>query len=540
MKNTISTDKITDVTVFQDRAIINRSDEIKFTKGRGEYIFKNLPASINNQSIRVKGFGELLILGLDIYDEYLDEYSEQEIIKIKNELINFKLLEISLNNKIKNNEFKRNFLNNLNFDNIKIVDRNDFKKINSGDYQALYDFYKGNYSLIDQENFKLKNELAELIKKIKKIEFDLNKISSGKSLKIINCRINYEAQVEGIASLLVSYMVNNAKWNPLYDARLNHKKRILELTYFAQTTQTTGENWKDVNLSFSTAQPQIGAFLPDIAPWYVDFYYPPPPSPKMYLKRSMKKDSNREGEKEKEEKLGVDMIAQAIVSDDETISASIDKDDYVQSEVATSGINAVFNAMNTYSVDSDGTVKKALLLIDEFPVKLEYIIIPRLSENAYLKAKIKNNKNYPLLSGKVNVYHDNNYVGESNISTVSANEEFEIFLGIDPGIDVKYQLLNKFTQKSGLTSQNNKIIYKYRITINSYKENEEEIQLFEQIPLSGDKDIKVKIENQDIFNSPDQNGTLFVVFTLKPKEKKELNFSYSVEYPKDKNINGLE
>jgi|GEM_PF-2222098 len=541
-------DKIIEATIFSDRALVTRMTEIDAKKGIFDYNFFNLPDNIIEESLRTKGYGDFIILGMDIIDDYLEEYNEEEIKKIKNELYELNLLEIKINNKIKSLDFQKAYLDGLNFENADIIEKNNIEYISLDSWQALIDSYKKNGLHIEKEILDLKTNLRDLQKKKNKISYDLNKITGGKSLKIKNCRITCEIKKTGKIKLLLNYLVYGAKWAPIYDARLNIKKKILELSYYANFSQTTGESWKALKLSFSTADPKSSAFLPDLLPWYIDFYYPPPPpSPKLNKKimRSMDKKTDKlkelkDGFVDADEMEMPAEMEEAVVSTEEVLSSIIDKNNVVQSDIKSSGLNVVFNAKNQYNVNDDGTQKKAVLIIDDFNVKLQYIIIPRLSENAYLNALIKNDKDYPLLKGLVNVYRDNSYVGESNIDNIAPNEEFKLFLGIDSGIEVKYQLLNKFTQKSGLTSQNTKIIYKYKTTIINYKGTQEEINLFEQIPLSSDKDIKIKIEEKDIFDNPDDRGILKALFIIKPQEKKEIYFSYYVEFPKEKVVYNMD
>ncbi|MGB5107525.1 MAG: DUF4139 domain-containing protein [Candidatus Zixiibacteriota bacterium] len=49
-------------------------------------------------------------------------------------------------------------------------------------------------------------------------------------------------------------MMPNATWSPSYDACLLDSNRV-EISYFAQVVQRTGEDWNDVELTLSTAQP---------------------------------------------------------------------------------------------------------------------------------------------------------------------------------------------------------------------------------------------------------------------------------------------
>ena len=79
----------------------------------------------------------------------------------------------------------------------------------------------------------------------------------------------------------MTYAVRNARWMPLYDARLDtgakDRKPALELVRRAEITQSTGEDWSNVALSVSTVRTARGGNAPDLNSLIVQ--YPQPPRP---------------------------------------------------------------------------------------------------------------------------------------------------------------------------------------------------------------------------------------------------------------------
>ena len=53
----------------------------------------------------------------------------------------------------------------------------------------------------------------------------------------------------------LSYLVNGANWTQQYNLRANPEKSNVLIEYNAIVNQTSGENWDDVALSLSTAEP---------------------------------------------------------------------------------------------------------------------------------------------------------------------------------------------------------------------------------------------------------------------------------------------
>ena len=97
----------------------------------------------------------------------------------------------------------------------------------------------------------------------------------------LEVRIDLAAAAATKATLRVTYAVRNARWAPLYDARLDtgakDRKPALELVRRAEITQTTGEDWSNVALAVSTVRTARGGSAPDLNSLIVQ--YPQPPRP---------------------------------------------------------------------------------------------------------------------------------------------------------------------------------------------------------------------------------------------------------------------
>ncbi len=86
----------------------------------------------------------------------------------------------------------------------------------------------------------------------------------------------------------------------------------------------------------------------------------------------------------------------------------------------------------------------------------------------------------------------------------------------------------------------NRISYRYRIELNNFRKEPVTVTLRDQLPLAGDEEIKVTLDEPSI--KPDEVGTdgrITWKTPLKAGEKKELTFGIQVEYPKDREISGL-
>ncbi|MGZ3461255.1 MAG: mucoidy inhibitor MuiA family protein, partial [Archangium sp.] len=69
------------------------------------------------------------------------------------------------------------------------------------------------------------------------------------------------ADAEGEVEVAIHYVVPNALWRPLHTARLMEGRRV-RFASSAAVWQDTGEDWKDVDLRFSTARSSLGTEPP--------------------------------------------------------------------------------------------------------------------------------------------------------------------------------------------------------------------------------------------------------------------------------------
>ena len=88
-------------------------------------------------------------------------------------------------------------------------------------------------------------------------------------------RIDLAAPAATKATLRVTYAVRNARWTPLYDARLDtgakDRKPALELVRRADITQSTGEDWSNVSLGVSTVRLARGGSAPELGSLIVQY-----------------------------------------------------------------------------------------------------------------------------------------------------------------------------------------------------------------------------------------------------------------------------
>lgn len=196
----------------------------------------------------------------------------------------------------------------------------------------------------------------------------------------------------------------------------------------------------------------------------------------------------------------------------------------------------VFKIAKNYSIPSLNNV--SIIEIDRFeiPATFEYYVAPILNENVYLTAKIKDWEQYDLLAGEANIYAEGSYAGKTFIDPFQTKEELVISLGADPTIIVERKQTNNLKDKSLLGAT--RIITKnYEITIRNNKPMSIDLQVFDRIPISQNKEIKVEDVKYSEGNFDKEKSIISWKLKVEPKQVLKKQVSYVVKYPKEKRIN---
>ena len=73
----------------------------------------------------------------------------------------------------------------------------------------------------------------------------------------------------------------------------------------------------------------------------------------------------------------------------------------------------------------------------------EYYTAPKMSESAYLTAKITNWQELNLLPGEANLFFEGTFLGKSLLDVAKAGDTLSLSLGKDKGVVVKRTLMKE-------------------------------------------------------------------------------------------------
>jgi uncharacterized protein (TIGR02231 family) len=517
--------KITSVTVFLNRAQITREAKTRVEAGRSILRLKGLTSQLDQQSIQVSGKGSFTILGISHEQNYLTELNMPRSLTSLRDSIDLTQRQIVLQNSQKEilNREEQMLLANQ-----KIGGTN--QNLTAAELKAMADFFRLRLSDIINARMKHDQQIKKLNEKLGKLQRQFNEENEMYSRNTSDILISVSADAAVNAELTINYVVNNAGWFAVYDLRALNTKSPVQLNYKANVFQSTGEEWKNVRLKLSTANPSLGGLKPDLATWYLDFYRPPV-AERSYKRLSATGAVHRSAEApaaREEEQIELDEV---------TVAKSETTSQYV-STVQTS-LNTEFDISLPYTVSSSNKPTLVEIRNHELKADYNYATAPKLDNDAFLIARATGWEDFSLLPGEANVFFEGTFVGKSYIDPNSIKDTLNVSLGRDKRIVVKREKLKDFSSRK-LMGSNQRETRAFEISIRNTKTEVVKITVEDQVPISQNSQIEVTVSDVGGAKYNKDTGKLVWDLTLQPNETKKVVYKFEVKYPKERVVSGLE
>jgi uncharacterized protein (TIGR02231 family) len=455
------------VTVYPGQARVTRRVGVEFDGGLQQVQVGGLPMGLQRDSIRVSGRGAAAVLGVDVTMERHAQSPSSQVGELEARLRELRggLVELA--------------------DNVHVED-DRVKLLTTLSRRAGGTFAKGlaegsiEPNRIAGLSDALGRQLAEVLGRKRELaeqrvhvqeEHDLTE----RTLAVYRTQqapdrqavvVDLDVHEAGTVEVELSYVVDQAQWSSSYDIRLAGE--ALTLTWHAEITQSTGEDWPECELALSTARPASTASVPELDPWYLDRVHPAP--------RAQKMDSAVYG------------AAGAVPPPAPMMAARFS---VPVLEVEHGAAATTYRPSRQVAVPSDGTSHRTTVAVIDLSAKLDHIAAPVRGPEAYLRATAVNTSEHTLRPGKASVFHESEFVGTTSLDVWSPSEEVELNLGVDDRIRVERELVRRTAGKAVLGGTRRREA-EYRIKVGNYGRRATTVTVLDQIPVSRDDGIVIK------------------------------------------------
>ncbi len=197
--------------------------------------------------------------------------------------------------------------------------------------------------------------------------------------------------------------------------------------------------------------------------------------------------------------------------------------------------NVEFDIENPYSIPSDGKPYTVEINQVDVDALYQYAVAPKLSTDVFLTAKLIDWNKYNFLSGEASLFFEGTFIGKSLLNVNATADTLNISLGADKNIIVTRTSLKELKTKHSIGS-NKKEIRDWQIEIKNRKNQQINLLVEDQVPVS--QNTSIEVENQELSGGKlDANtGKVTWEFVLKPQESKKLELKYQVKYPKGESV----
>ena len=512
--------KITNVTVFLSKAQVTRVVKTRLEAGKTTLVLTGLTASLDVESIQAAGKGSFIILGISQRQNFLDELNRPKGLKVLKDSLDFYQRQLILEQSQKEilNKEEQMLLSNQ-----RIGGNN--QNITVAELKGMADFYRSRLGEIVTARMKQDEKIKKINIRIAKLHQQINEQNELYSRNTSEILINVSADAATQADIDVNYVVHQAGWTPVYDLRAINTKSPISVGYKANVFQATGEEWKNVKLKLSTANPNQSGLKPELYTWYLDFYQP-------IVRQYMMNDK-------KAKAAGAPAPAMRMadsVQEEVELAPAESVADYVSAIQTT--LNTEFDISLPYTVSSAS--KPTVVDIRNYEMKsiYEYAVAPKLDTEAFLLAKGIGWEEFNLLPGEANIFFEGTFVGKSFIDPNNIKDTLSVSLGRDKRIVVKREKLKDLTSRK-LIGGSQRESYTWELSVRNTKNEAVKIVVEDQLPVSQNSQIEVTPVDLGGAKHDVNTGKLTWVLNLQPNETKKMTYKFEIKYPKDKQVNGL-
>ena len=586
---------ITKAIIYEKGAMVTRTVNTSSIFSDGIVTIDSLPQSVHPKSIQVQSGDGFKIVSVKFKTELEYEETESEVDSLNLAIAEFRDSVLYNNTLLKSIRHE-----------IEVIKNNDeFKTekegVNIDQLSKATDLYKSRLRSLFLEEMRLTNLNKKLTTRINTYTSKLS-ATHKKPFRNHQAQIKIETTSDPDKEMTISYFTPDATWYTFYDLRVAQNDSKNYIDHKAYVSQSTGEDWNDIQLTLSNRNPNKRITPPSISPYNLQNVNHRGYQNNVRVSHNIAKngmiggivtDLNGEAligasilikgtnigtitdidgsfsihnpgsrklvvsytgyETQEINVTGMgyatiyltegQMLDEVVVTGLQGRASGVLKDRAKKEAIRKSisikeqhSLNvSSFELQDAYTIPSDAKEYDVLLKSNDIDFEFQYLAYPSIEPTAYLNVGIPDWKKYNLFSGNVNLFLGGQYTGVSRIDIGERTDTLWFSLGEDIGVNIEREPVEEYNKKSFLK---NKVIelHTFDIFVKNNKNRAIEIDIIDQLPISTDDDIKVKI--MEISNAQHEEITGYLNWKekLQPGQGKSYRISYEIKYGKNINI----
>ena len=530
-----STSVIKRVTVFSDRARVMREQSTVLDKGTTTLTFEKLPAWVDADSVRVSLLpaGQADVIDVNVDTTYFAKPDDAGVRKLSEEIMALEDQMQDLDDELTALTARREQLSQMRvFARTQLPEDAARGKLGLDDYKAVADYATSEHleSLRTQRRIeRARRDLEAEFTARRKAYADQKRTAQ---LQKTTVKVMLKATAKGPLAVQLSYMVPGTTWAPMHELRASGSSpKSVTLITHAALSQATGEEWRGAEIFFSTQSPVETARIPEVEALFLDAAVPNPRRIKV---------GNSSGFSKAQQIYSSQIMVwnglntapteqQQFVDNQKMQAHRTLRNVATFSEIEKRGTTALFAGVGQPLVRSDGNTVRVPLGQVDLPAAVRLVAAPRVSLNAAVTAKLTHTGEQPVLPGKVAIYRDGAFMGQTEVDFVAVGETFSLYLGVADQIKLS-RVLNRKTSTIS-RGRRTRLQVAFELEARNLGTDTVTLELADRIPISQNKDVRVSDIRVEPKCQPDASGGIRWMFELAPGTIRKGTVGYRLEYP---------
>ncbi|HEY4235568.1 MAG TPA: mucoidy inhibitor MuiA family protein [Lacipirellulaceae bacterium] len=596
-ERTVTEGHVSAVTVYQGQALVTRELEVPDAQGLHEVVVTNLPESVLPGSLFAEPADGVEIRSVRYRDRPIEEDVRQEVRDLDEQIqsVQDKLAAVTQERTLL--EQRKGYLTQL-----EIFTAGTSKVelahgvLNAQTLKDLSQFLFAERERIAKRELELAQDERTHNQEQKLLTRKRETVAAGSARSIHEAVVFINSPQPGAAKLRLSYLVGNASWSPSYNLRATEARDQVTLEYNASVQQMSGEDWKDVAMTLSTATPSLVAKAPRLEALAIKLGAPDR-TRALAMSAADSYKQAQESRAQIEKLRGGSSLAAPAVPEELAVAGRVADAagsvgglrggvgswglESANTAYADAGLNRAAselqlldfnNALSELKRKDERSLKpdegvsvsyelanrtslpsrsdRQLIQIAAVPLKGDFyrLATPVLTSFVYEEARLTNTSDRVFLAGPVATFLGGQFVGRGEIPTVTIGESFCVGLGIDSSLRAERELVNKEERIQG---GNRVVDFTYELSLENFSDKPAKVRLLDRLPTVGENDIKVtlvksddKVSDDELYQKTEHKDGILrwdveaPAQAIGPKAK-VLRYTMQIEYDKQLSIIGM-
>ena len=371
------------------------------------------------------------------------------------------------------------------------------------DSYKLADAIGKNVQKSSQEKFAAETQLEKTDKKIKKLQEELNQ-AAGRKETAWEVTLTLSGSAHNEVSLNYAYTLAGCGWLPLYRIEALPANKNVSFSWEAEIWQSSGEDWKHVQLNLATLQPVINVNPPDMPEWII--------KPRKLYKSALNKDAAAPA-----------LMRQEVPAEDETLGAA-----------PTESRNTTYSVWSMGQKNIMAGSRQRIKIKDElWPADFLFLARPAINPQAFVRAQLKLDKPAEIPYGQATFVIDGAVLGKREFSF--AGSEGELFFGTSPLVSVTSTTLADQSGEKTIFQDKQTRSWQWLIEAKNSGDADIKLRIEEPVPQARDKRIKLTFKQNPEPAEKDHSKFVWLL-DVPAGQRKTIQNNIELEAPSDLNI----